>query len=81
MNQPGLKTGVVSLFFFISALVLSGCNEEETAQSNGEFQYQARLQSFDSCDALAQYLVETAQTQQQLHTCHLDNNLGTPVVV
>ena len=81
MNQPGFKTGIVSLFFFISVVVLPGCNVDgEPAQLNGEFQYQARLQSFDSCDALAQYLVETAQTQQQLYTYHLNNNLGTPVV-
>lgn len=82
MNKQRLTNILGSTLVSITVLLVAACetgDEDEVVEQ--EYQYQARLRGFDSCDALQQYLVETAQTHQRLYDFRWSSVSGGPEVL
>lgn len=74
-----LKYILASMAVSSAVLMVTACGSEEQNEVAEEpFQYQARLTGFDSCDALQQYLVETAQKQKRLYDYRWTSVTGGP---
>ncbi|MCU7920314.1 MAG: beta-propeller domain-containing protein [Candidatus Thiodiazotropha sp. (ex Epidulcina cf. delphinae)] len=59
-------TGSIGPLFLVVVLaLLSGCRSSGNGDDSA-FQYRPQLQTFNHCDDLESYLIETAQKQQQL---------------